>query len=285
VPTIARHETDEANASSEANRLPRKMQTFIDLIKKNPTSLHSVLTRALDEAGYRCIADPIATWLDTWNSVVLAMQSASAIFVAGNQTDGEVEFSIRDDVVRIPATGPTIHTDAGIWIKALWLAMICRERQRIDMLCATPIELLRASDDQYDEYIYTWVRALQIYWRQQDGLVDTLLRAMQGTEPESIQAASEEVVLQLLYPPIEMFYFLTQREDEKFNNSLANALELHKRFWTKDAERRNDPNGFIALGPLAIACLARDAGVPIEVESEYLPKHLLEGTWVGEHAT
>lgn len=66
---------------------------------------------------------------------------------------------------------------------------------------------------------------------------------------------------------MEMFYFLTQREDQKFNNSLANALDLHKRFWTKDTERRNDPNGFIALGPLAVACLARDAGVRIDVES------------------
>ncbi len=27
-------------------------------------------------------------------------------------------------------------------------------------------------------------------------------------------------------------------------------------------------------GPLAMACLAHDAGSPIEVESEYLPKHL-----------
>lgn len=37
-----------------------------------------------------------------------------------------------------------------------------------------------------------------------------------------------------------------------------------------------------ALGPLAIACMARDAGMPIEVQSEYLPKELLEFGWVGE---
>lgn len=39
--------------------------------------------------------------------------------------------------------------------------------------------------------------------------------------------------------------------------------------------------GLVSLGPLAIACLARDAGFPIEVESEYLPKALLDFAWTG----
>lgn len=30
------------------------------------------------------------------------------------------------------------------------------------------------------------------------------------------------------------------------------------------------------------ACLAYDGEIPIEVESEYLPKHLLQRGWLGE---
>ncbi len=41
----------------------------------------------------------------------------------------------------------------------------------------------------------------------------------------------------------------------------------------------------IGLGLLAIACMAFDAGMPIEVASEYLPKALLQRLWVGEYAT
>jgi hypothetical protein len=100
-----------------------------------------------------------------------------------------------------------------------------------------------------------------------------------------LRVADEELALQILYPPIEMFCFPTQREDDRFNSSLANALELHKQFWTKNDERRRDPDGFVARAPLAIASLARGSGVTIEVESDYLPKHLLEGTRVGEHTT
>ncbi|WP_090012438.1 immunity 49 family protein [Lentzea albidocapillata] len=68
----------------------------------------------------------------------------------------------------------------------------------------------------------------------------------------------------------------------RFNESLAKALELHRQYWTATAERANDPGGFIAWRVLAIACLAQDAGVDITVESGYLPKNLLDGTWVSE---
>ncbi|QFU90107.1 hypothetical protein YIM_24650 [Amycolatopsis sp. YIM 10] len=108
---------------------------------------------------------------------------------------------------------------------------------------------------------------------------------MSGTDPEQMERFEAAPVLQLYYPPMELFYLLTQREDVKFNDSLANALELHKRYWTAEDERLRDPEGFVALGPLAIACLARDAGMIIEVESDYLPIHLLDGARVGEMST
>ncbi|MFD4701465.1 hypothetical protein [Streptomyces niveus] len=40
----------------------------------------------------------------------------------------------------------------------------------------------------------------------------------------------------------------------------------------------------MALAPLTIACMASDADMRIDVESEYLPKRLLRRTWVGEFA-
>ncbi|GAA2661436.1 hypothetical protein GCM10010307_79690 [Streptomyces vastus] len=39
------------------------------------------------------------------------------------------------------------------------------------------------------------------------------------------------------------------------------------------------------MGPPAIACLAYDGKVPIEVESDYLPKHLRQHSWLGEFPT
>ncbi|MFF1846674.1 Imm49 family immunity protein [Streptomyces sp. NPDC058232] len=43
--------------------------------------------------------------------------------------------------------------------------------------------------------------------------------------------------------------------------------------------------GLVALEPLAMACLAYDAGFPLEIESDYLPKALVERAWVGKFDT
>ena len=67
--------------------------------------------------------------------------------------------------------------------------------------------------------------------------------------------------------------------------ALVRALQLHKEYWTKDEDRRLTTEGAVALGPLAVACLAYDVGMPIEVESEYLPEYLLKRSWLGEFET
>jgi hypothetical protein len=262
-----------------------QLPVFVDLAKYSPDSLNGVLQYSLYEAGYRTAGDPAASWADTWKAVVRAMQAASAIFVLANQPSGEVSFRIGDETVRREGVGPFIESNAFNWIRAMYLAMICRERERIDALAATPLEVLRASGLEYDDYVYSWVRVWQIYWRQEDGLVDQILETMRGTDPTGLRNISEDVTLKLNYPPVEMFYQLTQRDENKFNETLANVLELHKEYWTAKPERLTDPQGYIALGPLAVACLALDAGLAITVESDYLPRTLLKGGRVGEAST
>ncbi|MEG3631994.1 Imm49 family immunity protein [Streptomyces poriticola] len=65
----------------------------------------------------------------------------------------------------------------------------------------------------------------------------------------------------------------------------AKALTRHKDYWAGDEARALSGEALVALGPLAIACMAFDNGFPVEVESEYLPRHLLIRSWVGEFDT
>ncbi|MFC9749612.1 Imm49 family immunity protein [Streptomyces niveus] len=63
------------------------------------------------------------------------------------------------------------------------------------------------------------------------------------------------------------------------------ALTWHEEYWTANEARSLGGDGLVALAPLAIACMASDADIRIDVESEYLPKHPLRRTWFGEFAT
>ncbi len=181
-------------------------------------------------------------------------------------TDGSWSHTWRSTVLAMQAyTGmfeAATGENAAAWLNAMYLSIICRERRRIDMLANVP-----GLQD-------VWARALQTYWRGGDGLIDTVVEAMRETENDDLR-----------YPPIELFYLLTQDDDAQFNRSLAQALDLHRRYWTRTEERRTNPNGFIALGPLALACLAVEAGFKIRVRSDYLPGTLLGGGRVGEVTT
>ena len=280
--TVARHAVDPQTAKSDVDLAVEYLPKFIGLVSTSIDAVGSVMTYALSEAANRAVADPQAAEVETWHSVVVAMQAGSAIFTLGGRRAGEVEFDLRDQMVRAAATGPTMYSNAETWLKAMWLAMICRDRGRIDMLAAVPFELLNEFGTEYDNYVHEWVRAFQTYWRQDGELGEAVLRAMRATDPAALRFAGEEAVLRLHYPAIELFFLLSTRDDARFNESLARALDLHKRYWTATEERSRNRNGFVAWPLLAMACLAVDLGVQIEVESDYLPKYLLEGERVGE---
>ncbi|WP_327353038.1 immunity 49 family protein [Streptomyces sp. NBC_01304] len=88
-----------------------------------------------------------------------------------------------------------------------------------------------------------------------------------------------------MYPPMNLLTQLARGGEESFNSELAGALEWHKEYWTRDEDRALDAEGLTALGPLAVACLARDEGFSITVASEYLPKSLLDGGWLNGFPT
>lgn len=233
----------------------------------------------------RCVVDARAAKIETWEAAVNAMQLGSALFAVTGARTGTVECRINGKLRTLSARGPQPYADAGNWLTAFWLAVICREQQRMTQLCEIPLERLRAPEGQYDEYIYHWVDTLQTYWLRRPGLVEKLTAAVQMSDPSVARIAPRDLLQGVLYPPIHLFYQFVRRNEEGFNPALLEALQLHKTYWTLTEERTANIDGSIALGPLAIACLAYDGEIPIEVESDYLPHHLLQHSWLGEFPT
>lgn len=283
--TILRHEFPTDHAERGIEVLTKGADNRMDSLEESPRSFNRALNTTLTLAQAHCLIDPTAAKLPTWEAYVSAMQVGSAMFAAAMKTEGTVQCRIADKLRTIQATGPQYYTDAGNWINAFWLAIICREQGRMTELCNVPLSLLRASGAVYDEYIYAWVDTLQTYWRESPGMWEKLVAAVDGTEPDVLRDDTRDLVLRILYPPISLFHLFVRQEHDRFNEELVNALQWHKDYWIHDEERATDSAGLVAIGPLAIACLAYDAGFPIEVESEYLPKHLLVRSWVGEFET
>ena len=66
-----------------------------------------------------------------------------------------------------------------------------------------------------------------------------------------------------------------------FDQTLRDGLMTHRRFW-RDVEmnpgepQTHDPDGFIALGPLAWAATRYRRGLPVNITSDYLPRSVIE---------
>ncbi|MCX5013156.1 immunity 49 family protein [Streptomyces sp. NBC_00555] len=146
----------------------------------------------------------------------------------------------------------------------------------MNQLARVAVSFPRESAAEFDEYLYAWIETLQNRWFGRQETWDTLVRAVDGTDPAHVRIADKELMLKILYPPLNLFHRYLGQESKLFNEALAEALTWHKEYWTANEARSRSGEGLVALGPLAIACMARDAGMPIEVESEYLPKELLE---------
>ncbi|MDG4856782.1 immunity 49 family protein [Streptomyces sp. T-3] len=256
----------------------------LDSIETSAFDRYDALDYAVTTAKWRCLTDPTVDEFPTWAAWVTAMQVGSALFAAGTAAQGPVpcHIGVAGEVKNLPATGPQDYLHAGNWLTAYYLAVICRENDRVDQLARVPVSFLRASGMEFDDYIYAWVETLQNAWFGRREMWDTLVTAVDGTNPAVPRIASAELMLKILYPPLELFHRYQREQITEFNAALVTGLTWHKEYWTGNEARSLSGEGLVALGPLAIACMARDAGVPIEVESEYLPKELLEFGWVGE---
>ncbi|SMF33595.1 immunity 49 family protein [Streptomyces sp. Amel2xC10] len=272
-------------AEADAGRLSERVARRIDRLEESTSGIDFAFSTAVMALRAHCVNDPRAAKAETWEAAVAAMQLGSALFAVTGVSEGTVECRIHYKVRALSALGPLSTADAGNWLTAFWLAVVCREPRRMTQLCEIPLERLRSPEGQYDEYIYHWVDALQTYWLRRPGLVEKLTTTLQMSHPDVARITPRDLLDGVLYPPIHLFSRLITNDWDGFASGLIEALRLHQAYWTLNEERTADVDGSIALGPLAMACWAFDGQVALGVESDYLPKHLVEHSWLGEFPT
>ncbi|MFD8632886.1 immunity 49 family protein [Streptomyces sp. NPDC059533] len=280
---VSRHFTPGATEEEWAERLWVSLARDIEELEEYPHSLPVVFNDALLHLGARCTVDPRAERLETWEAVVNTLQLGSAVFATVGADEGTVECRINREMRTLPAQGPAGFADLGTWLTTFWLAMVCRDQQRLTQLAEVPLSRIASSG--YDTFVWHWVDALQTYWLQGPDLVEKLTRAVEMSQPDVATLTPQGLLQTVLSPPINLFYLLITNNPSGFNEFLVQSLELHKAYWTANEERAEKPDGHLALAPLALACHAFDGDMLIDVESGYLPHHLLTRDWIGEFPT
>ncbi|MEU7066504.1 immunity 49 family protein [Streptomyces sp. NPDC046161] len=283
--SVARHIAPRPDAEEFADRLSKRMVGYVEELEESPHMIDFTFSSALLALQAHAVADPSGARLETWEATVTAMQVGSALFAVTGTSEGSVQCFINDKLRTIPAIGHQPFANAGNWLSAFWLAVICREQKRMTQLCEVPIERLRSPEGTYDEFIYHWIDVQQTYWLRRPGLAEKLMAAFEASNPEVARNTPPDALQGVIYPPLNLFYHFVRKHEAEFGPALTEALNSHKAYWTMDEERATDIDGALALGPLAMACLAYDGKLPIGVESPFIPKYLLEHGWLGEFPT
>ncbi|NYH52014.1 hypothetical protein HNR06_001603 [Nocardiopsis arvandica] len=288
------HDLSTSAYRDNAKYFPEDRARQIGRIEKKTTCVSSALSGVYLDAKISLAVDPEAGMLETWEAWVATMQVADALFLASTIPRGtEVECMIDHEVRKLNGIGPRYFTNASNWTTAFFLAVTCRESERVRRLCEIPVELLREAGEskgtEYNEYTYHWIAALQAFVLERPGLVRHLTKAIELSDPDS-GAFGGDALDKLVFPQMNTFRCLLEEDSDGFNKALAQGLQLFKGYYTADEERAKDIKGVVPLGLLAMACWARDKQqhrpeLRLEVESGYLPRYILDGGWVGEFPT
>ncbi len=259
-------------AAPDPAGLTRTTVESVARLAQDPSGLGEAFAAALALAHVRCTDDPVVSELVTWDAWETAVRLGSALFAG---SEAEQWYLGEENALRLPATPAAPPADARAWLDAVYLALACRAHDRVARLCRVPLETLR-QDDTVDAYVLHWIDTLRTYLSggPSDEVVEKLLAAIGTSLPEALTHAPDDFVNRIDFQPVSLFHRLFTQEHEAFAEVLAEALAEHGGYWGQSGA----PRARVALGPLAMACLAHDRGFLIDpARLPHLPRYLVDG--------
>lgn len=164
------------------------------------------------------------------------------------------------------------------WRSGVLAAVITRNARALELLTAIRVEdLLRLSGAHRPSWFEVEARALVALFRGDPRAAELLRTAAETEDSASVHPLSKPWVLDVVVPEMELGQRALENEPGRFDAALETALEGTYRYFSDESRVQFD--GLLALGPLAIACFAYDRGLRTAIESEYVPRWLIEGQW------
>lgn len=244
-----------------------------------PRMLSTVLQwHARDEVRrflYRSLTDPQARDPRQLEALTHASQYTAAAFASVTSRQETVEVTLGPTTAPLRSVPPTRDTSEGARMVAAEYAVLSGSRERLDTLLSYPADTFATRDDGGTNVYVLYRVALLACLRAES--------SRSGTG-EEVRTAMDEAVAALERqhalpgyppPPVILLSQLVAGDREGFALALADALEEHR-----DASgvggNQGDSDGFVNTRILALACLARARGWEVPVESDYLPRGVLD---------
>ena len=161
------------------------------------------------------------------------------------------------------------------WLDAYFLAVITRDSESMDSLANFPVEIMKQSATKAGPVSYKLVEVFQAFHHRQDNYPSLLNQCMKVAVDQG-----NDWALGIAMGYLETFAALTTDIGFDFNETLAKNIQLQEKYWINASGPDTDPvESFLPLQLLGMACMWRDMGNTVTVESDSLPRFLIEGTY------
>ena len=289
---IPKHDTGMPHFRRLMDEFPEQAEKRTEGIVNKPR-LAGIARDYLASKTRICLSvDPRASEITTWEMWTTWMQISEAPFAMCVLEPGQTTERIINQKTRtLHHLAPGPECDAGTWLTAFFLAVSCRDEQRVASLCQISPEFLREASEArgggYDEYAYFWVATIQDFILNRATLGENLYRAMELSDPAHTTISSAEGLNSLVFPVINAFYRFVQQDTAKFNEAMEQGLRLFHDFYTANEERAKDRRGTVPIELFGIACLAYDLAQVVpdfdpDLDTPYFPVHILHRSRYGE---
>ncbi len=282
---IARHEAKDPEAVERAfltrrlNSERAAIEAGLRHLTERPQNLVSLIRESHREAGFVHHLNPDSPAIRaSLRRMAWAAKSLCDLTASGN---GPVKISLGDEALSVMAERGRYRFSVGGFTQAFYAAIAVRDQEVLDTLLKVDVDQLQVPGLLFEDYSFLWARALQCWFRGDGNTIDILQQALEATDPDKLKHGTQAYALFIACLDMELMS-TSMVSAERFNQALHKALaEGHKVYYGQievnpDEDQSDEPEGFIALGPLAFACAMRDRGWPITVKSDYLPISIVE---------
>ncbi|WP_116248438.1 Imm49 family immunity protein [Nocardiopsis sp. FIRDI 009] len=256
-----------------------------------PRELPGALQRSAEEEirrfRYRSLVDPQARDPRQLEALTHASQYTAAAFASVTSKEDTVEVTLGPTTAPLRAVEPTRVINEGARVTAVEYAVLSGARERLDALLAHPAGAFDSERDGGGISVFRlYPVALLAYLRAEVAGPRTAESGARDVEPLEAQArgATDDALAALPRyqvipgfppPPVVPLSQLVAGDREGFALALADALEAHRDAFSA-GDKRGDSRGLVNTRLLALACLARARGWDVPVESDYLPRGVLD---------
>jgi len=221
------------------------------------------------------------------------------------QNEGK-KVKIQIGETEIEQEGEYKHTNCELssWTGKFPLAIILRNQEAIDYFLDIDMDFFKKSASSNNNWMHAQYNYYQALFRGGDAesAYEEILKAKDDPHYEFVTHDNKStgkvmrnegfvnVVQKKYFPVVELFEHARKKEEKLFNDKLAEYL-----LWWRDSLVKGDsgslPHDYFHCDATAACVYAKDQGLAVAVESDYIPKWLIEGDygdcvlWDGEKPT